>query len=105
VIDESDLQTLKQFDPRIWTVLGINIDWSDEFENASDSIRVNREFNSNTIDLSGSGSSLKSNGLFVRWQFRMMIEFGIQTRRILELLSARCATGFIEPSFTTTRRS
>jgi hypothetical protein len=29
---------------------GITIDWSDEYENANDSIRVNREFDSNEID-------------------------------------------------------
>jgi hypothetical protein len=33
-----------------WTVCGIMIDWSDDSENASDSIRVNREFDSNEID-------------------------------------------------------
>jgi hypothetical protein len=31
---------------------GITIDSSDEEENASDSIRVNREFDSNEIDVS-----------------------------------------------------
>jgi hypothetical protein len=46
VIDESDLQFEKQFDPRISTFLGIKIDLSDEDENANDSIRVNREFDS-----------------------------------------------------------
>jgi hypothetical protein len=30
--------------------MGIKIDWSDEYENASDSIRVKREFDSNVID-------------------------------------------------------
>jgi hypothetical protein len=29
---------------------GISIDRSDEYENASDSIRINREFDSNEID-------------------------------------------------------
>jgi hypothetical protein len=32
------------------TLRGIRIDGSDEFENANDSIRVNREFDSNEID-------------------------------------------------------
>jgi hypothetical protein len=32
------------------TFRGIKIDWSDENENANDSIRVNREFDSNEID-------------------------------------------------------
>jgi hypothetical protein len=50
VIDESDLQYEKNFDPRISTLLGIKIDSSDVTENVSDSIRVNREFDSNTID-------------------------------------------------------
>jgi hypothetical protein len=50
VIDESDLQYEKHSDPRISTFLGIKIDWSDEHENASDSIRANREFDSNVID-------------------------------------------------------
>jgi hypothetical protein len=54
VIDESDLNFEKQFDPRISTFIGIKIDRSDEDEDedeiASDSIRVNREFDSNVID-------------------------------------------------------
>jgi hypothetical protein len=54
VIDESDLQLEKQFDPRISKLLGITIDWSDEDENAFDSIRVNCEFDSNVIDESES---------------------------------------------------
>jgi hypothetical protein len=33
-----------------WTLRGIVIDSSDEFENADDSTRINREFNSNVID-------------------------------------------------------
>jgi Arc/MetJ-type ribon-helix-helix transcriptional regulator len=32
------------------TFRGITIDWSDEYENASDSIRVKCEFDSNVID-------------------------------------------------------
>jgi hypothetical protein len=35
------------FDPPI---CGISIDWSDEYENSFDSIRINREFDSNVID-------------------------------------------------------
>jgi hypothetical protein len=54
VIDESDLQDEKHFDPRISTFFGIKIDSSDEDENVSDSIRVNREFDSNVIDESDS---------------------------------------------------
>jgi hypothetical protein len=50
VIDESDLQCEKHYDPRISTFLGIKIDSRDEFENASDSIRVKCEFDSNKID-------------------------------------------------------
>jgi hypothetical protein len=34
------------------TFRGISIDWSDEDKNTSDSIRVNREFDSNVIDKS-----------------------------------------------------
>jgi hypothetical protein len=45
----------KHFDPRISTFLGIKIDSSDENDNPSDSIRVKREFDSNTIDLSAPG--------------------------------------------------
>jgi hypothetical protein len=48
--DESDLQYYKHFDPRISTFLGIKIDSSDANENASDLIRVKREFDSNLID-------------------------------------------------------
>jgi hypothetical protein len=33
-----------------WTFRGITIDWSDDWENANDLIRVNREFDSNVID-------------------------------------------------------
>jgi hypothetical protein len=33
-----------------WTFRGITIDWSDDHKKASDSIRVNREFDSNVID-------------------------------------------------------
>jgi hypothetical protein len=54
VIDESDSQDEKQFDSRISTFLGIKIDWSDENENALDSIRVKCEFDSNVIDESDS---------------------------------------------------
>jgi hypothetical protein len=53
VIDESDLQFKKHFDPRISTLLGIKIDSSDENANALDSIRVKREFDSNLIEESG----------------------------------------------------
>jgi hypothetical protein len=50
VIDESDLQGAKHSDPRISTLLGIKIDSSDEAANKPDSIRVNREGDSNMID-------------------------------------------------------
>jgi hypothetical protein len=50
VIDESDSQFPKHFDLRISTFLGIKIDRSDEFQNASDSICVKCEFDSNEID-------------------------------------------------------
>jgi hypothetical protein len=50
VIDESNLHCEKQFDSRISTFLGIKIDSSNEYENASDSIRVKREFDSNVIE-------------------------------------------------------
>jgi hypothetical protein len=50
VIDESELQNEKSFEQRISTLLGIKIDWSDDDENAADSIRVKCEFDSNVID-------------------------------------------------------
>jgi hypothetical protein len=50
VIDESALQYKKHFDPRISTFLGIKIDRNLDSRNASDSISVNREFDSNVID-------------------------------------------------------
>jgi hypothetical protein len=50
VIDESDSQHEKQFDPRISTLFGIMIDRSDDPSNASDSILVKCEFDSNVID-------------------------------------------------------
>jgi hypothetical protein len=37
-------------DPRISTLCGIKIDESDDSENASDSIRIKCEFDSNVID-------------------------------------------------------
>jgi hypothetical protein len=46
-IDESDSQDEKQDDPRISTFRGISIDRSDDFENASDSIRFNPDDDSN----------------------------------------------------------
>jgi hypothetical protein len=49
-IDESDLQDEKHDDSRISTFRGISIDLSDDRENACDSIRCNREFDSNEID-------------------------------------------------------
>jgi hypothetical protein len=42
--DQSDLQHEKHDDPRFSTSRGISIDSSDDHENASDSIRSNREF-------------------------------------------------------------
>jgi hypothetical protein len=105
VIDESDWQFEKQFDPRISTFLGIKIDWSDDSLNASDSIRIKCEFDSNTIDLSVSSFFAKPNPTVGRCQFRMIIEFGIQTHRIFVWLSSECVTGLIEPPITTTRRS
>jgi hypothetical protein len=50
VIDESDVQFEKQYEPRSSTLFGIKIDWSDEDENTPDSIRVKCEFDSNEID-------------------------------------------------------
>jgi hypothetical protein len=49
-MDESDLQFEKQNDPRISTFRGISIDLSDDPSNAHDSIRINREFDSNEMD-------------------------------------------------------
>jgi hypothetical protein len=43
VIDKSDLQDEKHFDPRISTLHGIISDRSDENENNPDTISVNRE--------------------------------------------------------------
>jgi hypothetical protein len=50
VIDESELQCEKHADPRTSTFRGIKIDSSDGDENASDSIRIKCEFDSNVID-------------------------------------------------------
>jgi hypothetical protein len=49
-IDENDSHHAKQAYPRISTLLGIKIDSIDEKINAQDSIRVNREGDSNEID-------------------------------------------------------
>jgi hypothetical protein len=48
-MDESDLHSRKHDERRISTLLGIMIDRSDDPENASDSIRLNREFDSKEI--------------------------------------------------------
>jgi hypothetical protein len=50
VIDESDSHDEKQFAQRISTLFGIKTDSRDENEYAPDSIRINREFDSNVID-------------------------------------------------------
>jgi hypothetical protein len=50
VIDESESQPEKHFDPKISTFRGVMIDSSDDQENALDSIRVKHEFDSNMID-------------------------------------------------------
>jgi hypothetical protein len=89
VIDESDLQFEKHFDSRISTFLGIKIDLSDENENAVDSIRVNREFNSKTTNFNELPSLPKLNGSVNRYRFRKVIEDGIQTHRISVLDSVQ----------------
>jgi hypothetical protein len=53
-IDESYRHDQKHSEQRISTFRGIMIDWSDDDENADDSIRVNRESDSNEIDESES---------------------------------------------------
>jgi hypothetical protein len=40
----------KQNDPRLLIVRGISIDWTDEYQNEKDSIRINGESGSNMID-------------------------------------------------------
>jgi hypothetical protein len=40
----------KYIEPRISTTLAIQIDWSDEYKNALNSIALNRETDSNVID-------------------------------------------------------
>jgi hypothetical protein len=49
-MDESDRHSRKHDESRISALLGITIDRSDENENESDSIRSNREFDSNEMD-------------------------------------------------------
>jgi hypothetical protein len=75
VIDESDLQSPKHFDPRISKLRGIKIDRSDEYENAPGSIRVNREFDSNVIDESDS-------------QFEKHFDPRISTLRAIKIVSS-----------------
>jgi hypothetical protein len=50
VSDESEEQYAKHPDRQISTLCGIMIDSSDDLENASDSIRVKQEFDSNVIE-------------------------------------------------------
>jgi hypothetical protein len=52
VIDVSDVQNEKQDEPIISTRRGIQIDLKDEEQNASDSIRLNKQSRSNVIDVS-----------------------------------------------------
>jgi hypothetical protein len=70
VIDESDLQFEKHFNPRISTFFGIKIDRSDEDENVSDSIRVKCELDS------------KKSDSIPTWLLRTTIDSGIQIRKI-----------------------
>jgi hypothetical protein len=49
-IDKSDLQCEKHFVRKISILFGIKIDSSDDSQNASDSICVQCEFDSNVID-------------------------------------------------------
>jgi hypothetical protein len=49
-IDESDVKLVKHDNPRISAFHGISSDSSDQHDNAFDSIRINREFDSNEID-------------------------------------------------------
>jgi hypothetical protein len=91
-IVESDLQFEKHFKPRISTLLGIKIDWSDEDENANDSIRVKREFNSK-----------KMNGT-CSYSWRQTIEFGIQAWIMWELFSEENERMSIKPLRTIIRR-
>jgi hypothetical protein len=80
VIDESDLQSEKQDDPRISTLFGIKIDSSDEYENASDSIRIKCEFDSKTKHPS------------LQAPFRKTIEDGIQARKTSKTSSSETVT-------------
>jgi hypothetical protein len=48
--DESDLQSKKHPEQRIWTRRGIVIDMREDRENASDSMRVSSESGSNETD-------------------------------------------------------
>jgi hypothetical protein len=50
-IDESDLHSEKHDEQRISTLRRIKIDSSDDSENINDSVRVNREFDSNESNL------------------------------------------------------
>jgi hypothetical protein len=72
VIDERNSQLEKQDEPRTSTRGGISIDSSDEDENADDSMRINREFDSNVID-DGESQSEKQN------EPRISTLFGIST--------------------------
>jgi hypothetical protein len=105
VIDESDLQYEKHFDSRISTFLGIKIDWSDDPENASDSIRIKFEFDSKTIHLSASDSFPMPHRPRGWARFKKIIEVGIQTEGISVFFSEQCGPGLIEPLSTTIRRS
>jgi hypothetical protein len=100
VIDESDLQDEKHFDPTISTFFGIKIDWSDENEdeNAFDSIRVNREFDSKQIHCNFVVS-------FKGPRPNRRIDSGIQTRTIWIKSDLNCVKVSTKPLPTTIRRT
>jgi hypothetical protein len=91
------LQYEKHDNPRISTFRGIEIDSSDDSPNAFDSIRFNREFDSNEID----ESDLHSLKLFAD---NVVIESGIHHFLTSNISAPAMNNVSTEPSFTVFRR-
>jgi hypothetical protein len=97
VTDSSDRQKEKHSEQRISTLRGIKIDRSDERENAFDSVRVKREFDSNETEASLPDSRKRRGG-------RMGIEESNQNRTESQQISGLMEAFATLPFSTTIRR-
>jgi hypothetical protein len=96
-MEERDLQNEKQNDPRISTFRGMSIDRSDEDENAFDSIRFNREFDSKDRNRSVLHPSK-------HFADNAVVDRGIHARGNSNISGLKMNMVCIEPSLTIFRR-